>query len=70
MLSPGGRVVLGFHTKREAVAAAFPASVYTFYTTDEVRLLLEQTGFDCVEVEHSAGSVAIAVGQRRGSACE
>ena len=68
VLRGGGRIVLGFHAKKEAVAAAFPASVYTFYTTDEVRLLLEETGFDGVAIEHSAGGVAIAAGQRGGTA--
>jgi SAM-dependent methyltransferase len=64
VLRDGGRLVLGFHANNAVVGAAFPASVYTFYSTDEVRRLVEQAGFDGVRVEHATGGVAIAVGQR------
>lgn len=65
VLRDNGRLVLGFHAKKEAIAADFPASVYSFYTMDEVRLLLQQAGFENVEVGHAAGGVALAIGQRR-----
>jgi ubiquinone/menaquinone biosynthesis C-methylase UbiE len=68
VLRDGGRLVLGFHANKEIVAAAFPASVYTFYSTDEVSRLLEQTGFDGVEGEYSAGGVALAIARHRRSA--
>jgi ubiquinone/menaquinone biosynthesis C-methylase UbiE len=64
VLRDGGRVVVGFHAKKQAIAADFPVSVYSFYTTEEVRLMLRQTGFEDVRVEHSAGGVALAIGQR------
>ena len=64
VLTENGRAVLGFHAKEEAVAAAFPASVYTFYTIDEVRELLRQAGFEAVEVNQSA--VAFVTAHRRG----
>jgi ubiquinone/menaquinone biosynthesis C-methylase UbiE len=64
VLKDGGRMVLGFHAKKESIAAAFPASVYSFYTMEEVRLVLQQSGFEDVKVEHSAGGVALAIGQR------
>ena len=67
VLRNGARLVLGFHASKEAMAADFPASVYSFYTVEEVRLLLQQVGFAEVEVEHVAGGVALAIGQRRGS---
>src|SRR5262249_50524029 len=67
VLRDGGRLVLGFHAKKEAVAAAFPASVYTFYGMDEVRRLLEEAGFVGVEMEHAAGEVGLAIARTRGS---
>jgi ubiquinone/menaquinone biosynthesis C-methylase UbiE len=68
VLRDGGRLVLGFHANKETVAAAFPASVYTFYSTDEVRRLLKQAGFDHIEIEHSVSGVALAVAQCRRTA--
>src|SRR6185503_11433072 len=40
VLRHGGRLVLGFHTK-DAAAASFPETVYTFHAADDVQRLLE-----------------------------
>lgn len=68
VLRDGARVVLGFHAKKEETAAMFPATVYSFYSIEEVRLALQESGFHDVKVEHSAGGVVLAIGQRCRSA--
>jgi ubiquinone/menaquinone biosynthesis C-methylase UbiE len=46
VLRPGGRFVVGFRPAEDrAVTSQFPASVYTFRTTDEVESLLVKAGF-------------------------
>jgi hypothetical protein len=37
------------------MAEDFPASVYTFYTADEVSGLLEASGFERVDLAHAPG---------------
>ena len=67
VLRIGGRMVVGFHGKETAVAASFPASVYTFYGVDEVCALLRDVGFEeVVGIERSVGEVTLAIGHRRG----
>lgn len=68
VLRDGGRLGLGFQPKEDATAADFPASIYTFHTADQVRLLLQQAGFDDVRAESAAGGLALASGQRRRGA--
>jgi ubiquinone/menaquinone biosynthesis C-methylase UbiE len=49
-LKPGGRFVLGFRPAEDAaVAAKFPARVYTFRRTTEVEALLATSGLKVVE---------------------
>jgi SAM-dependent methyltransferase len=46
VLRPAGRFVLGFTPDDDPQARAnFPATVYRFYSADQVRALLEQAGF-------------------------
>jgi len=66
VLRIGGRMVVGFHGKETAVAASFPASVYSFYGVEDVLALLREVGFDDVGVEQSVGEVTLAIGHRRG----
>jgi ubiquinone/menaquinone biosynthesis C-methylase UbiE len=48
---PGGRFVLGFHSRDdERAVAAMPASIYRFYNRNEVHALLEQAGFHVIQV--------------------
>ncbi len=64
VLRDRGRLVLGFHDKESSATASFPASVYTFRTVEEVRLALQEGGFDDVEAPAHADGLAIVVGRR------
>ena len=64
VLTDGGRLVIGFHTKQAPIVASFPAAVYRFHSTDEVRQLLEDAGFAGVDIRHSIGGLALVVAQR------
>jgi len=57
VLAPRGALVLGFTERTDAVAAAFPAETYRFYSADEVGALLRKAGFSDVSLEHAAGIV-------------
>ena len=57
VLRPGATFVIGFRPKGDPGTAEFPASVYTFYTPDEVISLLRHAGFG--EVTATAGSDGI-----------
>jgi ubiquinone/menaquinone biosynthesis C-methylase UbiE len=65
---PGGRLVLGFRgAEDERVVNAFPASVYRFYTSAEVRRLLETCRFRDVRLvgaDGDPGEVVFAVAER------
>ena len=50
VMREGGRFVLGFRLKDEKALAEFPVSVYTFYTADEIQLLLRRAGFEEVRI--------------------
>jgi hypothetical protein len=69
VLKPGGRFLLGFTPGEDAQARAnFPATVYRFHATDEVRGLMEEAGFNdltMVERDISAHPVVFAVAHRR-----
>ena len=67
VLRDGGRLVIGFHAKHASIVASFPAAVYTFYSIDEVRELLRRAGFAGVEIQHSAGGLALAAAQRQSA---
>jgi SAM-dependent methyltransferase len=46
IMRPGARLVLSFRSSEHVRAVAeFPASVYRFYSADEVRALLDAAGF-------------------------
>jgi ubiquinone/menaquinone biosynthesis C-methylase UbiE len=69
VLKPGGRFVLGFSPQDDEKATAnFPASVYRFYTSDEVRTLLELAGFQDIDIivrSVSSRPIVFAVSRRR-----
>ena len=49
VLRPGGRFVLGMRERTEAALAAFPASTYRFYSSDDVVQLLANAGFEVID---------------------
>ncbi len=65
------RFVLGFGSKDDEQAVAnFPATIYRFYTSDEVRLLLKGAGFARVHMVHhriSSRRVVFGVAHRGAS---
>ena len=68
VLKHDGRCVLGFGPGDDAAAANFPATVYRFYTSDEVRSLIDRAGFqdiDMVERSISSRMIAFAVSHKR-----
>ncbi len=70
VLKDGGRFILGFRPPDPAVLRAFPASVYTFRSGDEIRRLLLSAGFadvSAVEPGPAARSVVLAVGHCGGT---
>jgi SAM-dependent methyltransferase len=59
VLRAGGRLALGFRTKDDGSGAeAFPGAVYTFYDVEEVREMLQASGFagEIVETTPSVDS--------------
>lgn len=50
VMKQGGRFVLGFRPKDDTALSEFPASVYTFYTPDDVGLLLREAGFEEIRI--------------------
>ncbi|MBI1814201.1 MAG: class I SAM-dependent methyltransferase [Deltaproteobacteria bacterium] len=69
VLKPGGRFVIGFGPRDdEKASASFPATVYRFYTSDEVRDLLDQVGFrdiDMIPRSISSRTIVFAIAHRR-----
>lgn len=69
VLKSGGRFVLGFSPRDdEKATASFPASVYRFYTSDEVHDLLKGVGFqdiDMIPRSVSSRTIVFAVSHRR-----
>lgn len=65
VLREDGRFVLGFRPKEDPATVDFPASVYSFYTSDQVRVLLQQAGFEDVRVERAAGNLSLAIEEGR-----
>ena len=67
VLNEGGRLVLGFRPKDEKALAEFPASVYRFYTAEEVQALLRRAGFAQIRILSGwalGRSLLFAVGYR------
>jgi len=67
VLKVGGRFVLGFRAKDEKALADFPATVYRFYTSEEVQILLQSGGFVNVRIvagRFSARDILFAVAHR------
>jgi ubiquinone/menaquinone biosynthesis C-methylase UbiE len=64
VLTYGGRLVLGFHSREDKRVADFPESVYTFYTAEEVGSLLEASGFERVDLAHAPGGLVMATACR------
>jgi ubiquinone/menaquinone biosynthesis C-methylase UbiE len=69
VLKTDGRFVLGFGPRDdEKTTANFPAAVYRFYTSDEVRTLLAQVGFqeiDMIVRSVASRTIVLAVSHRR-----
>ena len=69
VLKPGGRFVLGFTPGEDAQARAnFPATVYHFHGTDDVRRLMAEAGFNNLTISRrdiASHPVMFAVAQRR-----
>jgi SAM-dependent methyltransferase len=60
VLRNDGRFILVCHAKDDATAGDFPESVYRFYTPDEVVLLLEESGFQRIDVTRTAAGLIAA----------
>jgi hypothetical protein len=71
-MKDGARFVLTFSPREdEETAAKFPTSVYRFYTTNEVALLLEKAGFVDIHIQcQKSGSreLVFAIAHREASA--
>jgi Methylase involved in ubiquinone/menaquinone biosynthesis len=69
VLKPGGRFVLGFTPgEDEKARQSFPATIYHFYSIDEVRGLIENAGFhdlDTVQRDISNRPIAFTLARRR-----
>lgn len=67
MLRVGGRLVLGFRPGGNRGAEDFPATVYSFHTSDQVGQLLLHAGFDVDEPPLAIGDVLLVTARRRAS---
>ncbi len=74
VMKAGARFVLGFGPKEDERAVAnFPATIYRFYTSNEVYRLLEEVGFTEVRLVHrqsASRSIVFGVVHRGGAANE
>jgi hypothetical protein len=61
VLSSSGRLVLGLRDRTDDAATHFPASVYRFYSGDEVAVLLGNAGFASVDVRTAAADANLRV---------
>ncbi len=64
VLRDAGRLVLVFRSKDDKMADEFPATVYTFYTPEEVGSLLDESGFQSVDLTSAPGELIMAVARR------
>jgi len=60
VLRYGGRFVLGFRSKDDKAIHDFPDSVYRFYTGDEAAALLQESGFERVDVTTPGDGLVMA----------
>lgn len=52
VMKEGARFVLGFRSREDERAVAhFPATIYRFYTSDEVRIFLQEAGLERIQRE-------------------
>jgi ubiquinone/menaquinone biosynthesis C-methylase UbiE len=68
VIKDNGRFVLGFSSRDDEATANFPATVYRFYSGDEVRNLLQRAGFqdiDMVSRSISSRTLVFAIARRR-----
>jgi ubiquinone/menaquinone biosynthesis C-methylase UbiE len=68
LLRPSGRLALGFRCKAEKVVRDFPASIYRFYAPEEILALLDESGFEHLELRNpleDSPHFSVAVGQPR-----
>lgn len=67
LLKPGGKLLLGFHTKSQLEQMSLDTDVFRFYSREDIRNLLQKAGFDgdvemvSNQVRKSYVTVAIAV---------
>jgi ubiquinone/menaquinone biosynthesis C-methylase UbiE len=66
VLKRGGRFVLGMRERTDAVVARFPATVYRFYSADQLVELLRSAGFRAPEVRHATGGEELRIVSVRG----
>jgi SAM-dependent methyltransferase len=67
VLKPGARFVLGFRPRDEKTSTIFPENIYRHYAPDEVRTLLEESGFEDVQIESrriSGRTICVSAGSR------
>ena len=64
VLRVGGRLVLGFRPKGDRGTEDFPASVYSFHSTDRVCQMLQQAGFEVGETPRAVGEVLLVTVRR------
>src|SRR5262249_13653489 len=64
VLRVGGRLVLGFRPKGDRGTEHFPASVYSFHSTDRVCQMLQQAGFEVGETPRAVGEVLLVTARR------
>ncbi len=71
VMKPGARFVLGFGPKEdERAVAKFPATIYRFYSSDEVRGLLDTCGFTGIEMMRfrvASRDIVFGVAHREGA---
>ena len=67
VIRAGGRLVLGFRPGGNRGAEDFPASVYSFHTSEQVGQMLLQAGFDVDEPPLAIGEVLLVTARRRAS---
>lgn len=64
VLHPGGKFVMAFRPSSDPATAAFPASVYTFRSIEEVENLAESCGFENVRFRSGSDSETVLCATR------
>jgi len=65
VLRDGGRFVLVFRLKDDKMADDFPDTVYRFYTGEDVASLLQESGFERVDLATPRGGLVMATAYRQ-----